>query len=194
MLRANFLYHMAREQTHGAFHVPMSLIEAELQNLIKLEKRHVEMMKNGVRVEQVCRANINKLILQGSAARFLLAKDFLVVSDKLRKMRPPSHRFSISRSYYAMYHAARSLAFVYHNGDNYQDHKELYKWLPPDLPEVEAWQNSLKDARVRRNEADYDPYPVGEDDFKAISNSQLKSAIAFCAQVEAYLKEKGCAL
>lgn len=174
--------------------MPISIVEAELQSLIKLQKSHVELMKNGVRVEQVCNATIENLIIQGVTTRYRLAKDILSLAAKLRKLRPPSYRFSISRSYYAMYHAARSLAFLVNAGDNYQEHKDLFKGLPDDFPNVDVWRNELKDARVRRNEADYDPYPIGESDFQVLSKDLLKAATNFCGEVEVYLRNKGCPL
>lgn len=174
--------------------MPLSIVEAELQLLIKLEKRQVELMKNGVRVQSVCMQTIDALIIEGTTARFRLARKFLVTAKKLRKLRPPAHRSSTSRSYYSMYHAARSVSFIAHSGDNFQEHKDIYKGLPDDFPDVDVWRNNLKDARVRRNEADYDPYPVSESDFKRLSKQLLNWATDFCDEAEVYLRNKGCAL
>ena len=41
------------------------------------------------------------------------------------------YRASVSRSYYAMYHAMRAAVFVFHGGDDHQEHKILPAKHPP---------------------------------------------------------------
>lgn len=103
-------------------------------------------------------------------------------------------RSSISRSYYGMYHGARALAFLSLEGDDNEGHNELHKGLPEDFPDVEQWRNALKDARLRRNEADYDPYPVGESEFAVIGRTQIGIVTNFLNETESYLRARGCPL
>jgi type I restriction enzyme R subunit len=41
--------------------------------------------------------------------------------------------------------------------------------LPSDLPNVEAWRNKIKDARLKRNEADYEPFLSSDPTFSSLS-------------------------
>jgi hypothetical protein len=91
-----------------------------------------------------------------------------------------------------MYHAARTVAYVFHQGDDHEGHMALHNALPGDFPDVDRWKNNLKDARVRRNEADYEPYPKPDSDFAAVARSQLVTATSFLAEAENYLRTKGC--
>ena len=109
-------------------------------------------------------------------------------------MKPARWRDAISRSYYAMYHAARSIAYVAHGGDDNEAHESVYKAIPADFVDNEKWQNELKEARLRRNEADYDPYPPRDLKFKSISVTLSLKAHTFCGLAEGYLQTKGCAL
>jgi hypothetical protein len=91
-----------------------------------------------------------------------------------------------------MYHAARTVSFVFHAGDDHQDHRDLHKGIPDEFPDSERWRNDLKEARLRRNEADYDPYPKPDDEFAAVSKVQLRTATDFLQVAEQYLRGKGC--
>ncbi|MGE3066876.1 MAG: HEPN domain-containing protein, partial [Hyphomicrobiaceae bacterium] len=121
-----------------------------------------------------------------------LARHFLNSAKRFQRLRPPSFRDSVSRSYYSMYHAARTVTYVFHRGDDHEEHNALHKALPDDLPNVDQWRNDLKAARLRRNEADYEPYPKPDGDFAAIGKSQLTNAATFLIVTETYLKAKGC--
>jgi uncharacterized protein (UPF0332 family) len=167
-------------------------LEQELLSLLKYKKAHIVFLKHGVRLEAIGGAQIDVLMLRVSADRFALARYFLASARRLQRMRPPSFRDSVSRSYYSMYHAARTIAYVFHQGDDHEDHMALYKALPDDFPDVDRWRNDLKDARLRRNEADYDPYPKPDGEFAGVGRSQLATATSFLAEAENYLRTKGC--
>lgn len=170
----------------------VSQLELELHSLLKFKKSQVDLLKNGVRLQAVGGGTIESLMLKACADRFALSGYFLQSAARLRKMRPPSHRNSTSRSYYSMYHAARTVSFLFHAGDDNQDHKDLHKGIPDEFPDSERWRNDLKEARLRRNEADYEPYPIPDDEFSAISSQQLKTATDFLSVAEQYLRGKGC--
>lgn len=174
--------------------MPLNALEQELQTLAKFKASHLDLLKNGVRIHRACGSEIADLILLVGAERIRLSKEFLSVSEKLCRMRPPSYRNSISRSYYAMYHAARGVAYVYKSGDDFENHNLLHNGIPNEFPNAEQWKNDLKDARLKRNEADYDPYPASELDFEQACKNQLSIARNFILESERYLRTKGCAI
>ncbi len=172
----------------------ITLLEQELQSLLKFKTAQVALLRNGIRLEALGGAPIDDLMLKACCDRVALAKHFLVSAKKLRTMRPSSYRNSISRSYYAMYHAARTISYIFVAGDDNQEHKDLHKGIPEEFPDFERWRNDLKEARLRRNEADYDPYPLSNAEFAAVSRTQLKTATDFLQVTEQYLRGKGCQL
>lgn len=174
--------------------MPLSPTEIELALLLKFKKSQINLLRNGVRIEGVAGRAIDELIKDASAARFRLALRFLNSANKLRSLRPMLHRDSISRSYYAMYHSARAVVFLAHQGDDFEAHDKLAGGMPADFPDVEKWKNELKEARLKRNEADYDPYPPGHLPFRVMSFALFRSASEFATECSTYLEGKGCAL
>jgi uncharacterized protein (UPF0332 family) len=100
---------------------------------------------------------VAQLIPQITSDRLRLAGENLRTGDQL--ILTNQFRFAISRYYYAMYHAARSIVFAEIKGDDHQAHSELPRHLPPGMPNISARAQELISARLLRNEADYDPYP-----------------------------------
>lgn len=172
----------------------LSPLEIELLALITFKKSTLDALRNGVRVEQKGYGTISELVLLGCADRFALARAFLGTAERFRKLRPPSHRDCTSRAYYSMYHAARAICFVHHGGDDHEEHRVLPKHIPPDFPDAAAWANKLSEARLLRNQADYDPYPKPDQEFTQISRQQLKNANDFLAMAENYLRARGCVI
>jgi len=95
---------------------------------------------------------------------------------------------AVSRSYYAMYHAMRAAAFVFHGGDDHQEHQTLPGKAPDDMQTRDLWSNKLKDARERRNAADYDPYPKSETAWRLPALDLVAEARRFVGEVRTYLK------
>jgi hypothetical protein len=93
-----------------------------------------------------------------------------------------------------MYHAARAVAYLSNQGDDLEAHDKVAGGLPANFPNLAQWQNALKDARLRRNEADYDPYPTGERNFVAVNRALLAGATEFSRECEAFLRANGCPL
>lgn len=170
----------------------LTQLEEALQSLLEFKKAQIDLLKNGVRLETIGQQTIDALMLKACVDRFALSQHFLGSAARLRKMRPACYRNSTSRSYYSMYHAARTVSYLYHSGDDHQDHRELHKGIPDEFPDAERWRNDLKEARLRRNEADYDPYPMADDDFADVSRIQLRVATDFLQAAEQYLRGKGC--
>lgn len=134
----------------------LSPFETELLQLAKYKKSQIDWLRNGIRIEQLAGRPIDDLVLHACTARHRLASHFLISANVLLKAKPARHRDSISRSYYALYHAARAVVYCSNKGDDHQEHDQLYRHLPADFPNTDGWKSELKEARLKRNEADYD--------------------------------------
>jgi uncharacterized protein (UPF0332 family) len=178
----------------GGTEVALSPLEVELLLISKYKKSQIDWLRNGIRIEQAAGRSIGDLLLQACAARHSLAGHFLKSAALLLKVKPARHRDGISRSYYSMYHAARAVVFLANQGDDHQEHDQLYRFLPSDFPDVDSWQNELKDARLKRNEADYDFFPKSNLSFRTASISLFGKAKEFHAECTHYLRNRGCPL
>ena len=65
-----------------------------------------------------------------------------------------------------MYHSARAITFAVTVGDDHQSHPSLPRNLPPGLPKRAQREVELTDARLIRNQADYDCYPTIETEWR----------------------------
>ncbi|HZP75844.1 MAG TPA: HEPN domain-containing protein [Pseudolabrys sp.] len=174
--------------------MPLSAVETEIALLQKFKKNQIDLLRNGVRIEGVTGRSIVELVKEACVARVRLSNGFLTSARRLLSLRPMLHRDAISRSYYAMYHAGRAVAFFANQGDDYEPHDKLAGGLPPDFPDVERWRNALKDARLLRNEADYEPFPQGNAGFRRTSSQMMRVAVEFTTECTTYLRGKGCGL
>jgi hypothetical protein len=93
-----------------------------------------------------------------------------------------------------MYHAARSVAFVAHGGDDFEAHDKLPGHLPPDFADRARWENRLKAARLDRDRADYEPYPKRDASFRAAAIDTLRAAENLIDECRSYLRSEGCAV
>lgn len=91
-----------------------------------------------------------------------------------------------------MYHAIRAVAYFNEGGDDKESHATLPGAVPSDFTDSAIWQNELKDARSRRNEADYDPYPINPSDWRDVARDLQGKAPTLLVLAESYLKKKGC--
>lgn len=91
-----------------------------------------------------------------------------------------------------MYHSLRACAFVFHGGDDHEEHSKLPTKIPPDFEDRESWGNKLKVAREIRNRADYDPYPKSNSAWKSDALALQANAEDFLKICRTYLKRKGC--
>lgn len=128
------------------------------------------------------------------ADRWELARVNLSDARRSSIQTPPRYRLVISSAYYAMYHGFRAAAFLYHEGDDHQDHDKLPNGIPSDLPNQLSWQNSLKQARLARNRADYDPYPKSNLAWRGDATVALTSATDALKEIRTYLNGKGCTI
>lgn len=168
-------------------------LEQQLLRVSKSSQRQLAAFRDGVYITSSTTRSLDDLRDQACADRLELAESFLKVGDRLMRARPPEYRSAIGRYYYAMYHCMRAVVFFVHNGDDHQKHDVLPSHTPKDLPNSALWENRLKDARSRRNDADYDPYPTALGASKQAAIDLRKHAQDFVPVVRSYLKSKGCA-
>lgn len=176
----------------GPIRVNTSL-ETVLARITQADKKTLSLFVEGVSVEARTSRVIADLQHQACADRINLSSSFLISADKLLRARPGQYRSAISRYYYSMYHSARAVVYFAHGGDDHEKHSVLPTKLPGDFPSSSFWQNELKDARLNRNSADYDPYPSSWRHWQALAKGLNATAPNFLQIAKQYLKQKGCA-
>lgn len=132
---------------------------------------------------------IQQLVQQATSDRLGLAGEHLVTADAL--VLTGQYRSSISRHYYAMYHAARAVVFAEVGGDDHEQHSVLPANLPSSLPDRASRAAKLTDARALRNEADYDLYPLGQPDWEQDARALAPVAATFVAACEQFAIQNG---
>ncbi len=170
----------------------MDPFEADLQKVSELKKRDLGHLFQGEQLTKKHSRPILLLMQEASAARYRLAK--LHLNQASTASAQNEHRCAISRAYYAMYQSMRAVVFLVTQGDDHEAHSELSTKLPDDFPNQATWANDLKNARLARNSADYDPYPTDAAHWEGVSKSTFKSAQALLAVAEKYLKNRGVTL
>ena len=88
----------------------------------------------------------------------------------------------------------RACAFICHEGDDYEEHSKLPLNIPPDFDTAVDWQNKLKDARLARNNADYEAYPKSDRAWQKTAEVIKSDADLLLTTSRNYLKTKGCTL
>lgn len=167
---------------------------SRLIRISEAEGQLVQNWKEGVSLQAAASATIDALLLSAGAYRWRLAVGHRRDANVLMRLPKPLYRSATSRFYYAMYHAVRAAVYVFHRGDDHQEHSQLPLNLPADFPNSQQWKNSLKSAREYRNRADYDPHPLSDAAFK-LGALQLKAEAAeLLPLARLYLVGKGCPL
>ncbi|MFG2538719.1 HEPN domain-containing protein [Streptomyces sp. NPDC048511] len=123
------------------------------------------------------------------ADRLLLAGEKLRAGDHL--LIGGEHRSAISRHYYAMYQAARAIVFAETGGDDYERHNILPRNLPPSLEDSAKREAELTNARLLRNQADYDVYPLSDSDWETDARSLASTAANFVQICETFASTNG---
>lgn len=162
--------------------------------LSKSDAKAINNYRLGVQISQTMGQPIEDLLEIASEDRFKFARRHLNVALSSLTTAQPNYRNALARGYYSMYHAARAIVYLASKGDDHQEHSELPKHLPGDLSNRDQWENSLKNARLERNRADYDPYPKGDKSFKQSAEAVVGDAKLFLKVAKAYLIKKGCNL
>ena len=166
----------------------------ELLAISKSTKESLAAFKRGVHLERTTRKSIDDLTRQACIDRLRLSRLFLRAAKRALGAKPSQCRQSISRGYYSMYHAVRATVYHSFGGDDHQDHSEVARHLPGDFPNRVDWENEFKEARLRRNEADYDPYPLSDEGFRKVAKETVIKAIELHKVVLTYLGSRGISI
>ena len=166
------------------------LSDKNLLRISKAEKKLVETWQEGAYLAS--RASIPQATLIVAVHRWRLARSFLKQGIMIEDAQGFAVRSAISRYYYSMYHALRAAAYVFHGGDDYEEHRALPSKLPSDFPNVAHWVNALKNAREMRNQADYDPYPRTNAPLTPNAAALRGEAKVLVPLTRTYLTGKGC--
>ena len=171
--------------------MPRVLPHDRLNRLAKSTNEQIKYWKEGVSLQNDSGQTISQLMSTAAADRWHFAYEHRHNANKLLRSKPPLYRSAISRYYYSMYHAMRACVFVSHEGDDHQEHRELPLHIPDDFPPGPNWQNMLRNARVLRNRADYEPYPKSNIAWKQDALDLKKEADLFLSTTRTYLQNKG---
>src|SRR5260221_8119402 len=174
--------------------MPIVLPRDRLKRIAQAECRVIASWKEGVSLERDSGRQIQQLLCMVAADRWWLAQAHRGHANKLLGARPALYRSAVSRYYYSMYHAMRACVFIFHQGDDHQEHSALPLKIPIDFDPATDWQNKLKNARLARNRADYEAYPKADKSWRKAAFSMKGDADLLIATARQYLKIKGCVL
>jgi uncharacterized protein (UPF0332 family) len=155
-------------------------------------KRDLDRFDQAMVLQDVFRCSIHELRLRVVRDRIGLAVHCLTTAKRALKHRPVSYRLIVGRSYYAMYHAVRAVVFLSHGGDDHEAHDKLPGQFPKDFHDHANWENVLKNARLDRNRADYEPYPKRDAAFRQTAFDTCRAAQDLIQECRIYLRSKGC--
>ncbi|MGE8565258.1 MULTISPECIES: HEPN domain-containing protein [Achromobacter] len=166
------------------------ITENELLLVSKSNQETLRGFARGVQLTTRSGRSIHELQVRVALDRLKLANLHLRQASAAARAKAPHHRATVSRAYYAMYHAARAVTYLAIGGDDHEGHSVLPMKLPADFPDCDEWKNRLKIARLERNRADYDPYPAGDVEFSDSAGELLQNARMLVKLSRAYLHSK----
>jgi uncharacterized protein (UPF0332 family) len=130
-----------------------------------------------------------QLVQQAVSDRLMLAGEHLRAGDQL--LLATQYRSAISRHYYAMYQAARAIVFAENRGDDYERHSILPRNLPTSMKGAAIRENKLVNARLLRNQADYDVYPMSPGHWESDARTLAITAGEFVQACEDFALANG---
>lgn len=166
------------------------ITENELLLVSKSNRETLNGFSRGVQLTSRSGKSIHELQVRVALDRIKLANLHLRQAATASRSKVPQYRTTVSRAYYAMYHAARAATYISIGGDDHEQHSVLPTKLPADFPNCDEWKNRLKIARLERNRADYDPYPAGDRYFGDSAEKMLQDARLLLRLARAYLQSK----
>ncbi|WP_131831968.1 hypothetical protein [Mycobacteroides abscessus] len=167
-------------------------LRSRLQRVSEADQALLKHFAEGESLATTFGRSIEDIRHQAAADRLKLGEHFLRIGKRVSNTPNRDWRSVIGRYYYAMYHSMRAVAFYTHGGDDHQAHSKLAQKIPTDFPNRILRANELKDARTRRNEADYDLFPKGSPHFRTNAIYLAPIAVQFVSECRAYMQQKGC--
>lgn len=162
----------------------------DLLFISKSPKERLDYLAFGATLVSRTGFEVKQLRIKAARDRLQLAASFLKEASALYSAGTCMRRTVVSRAYYSMYHALRAATFVCFGGDDHEQHTVLPSKLPTDFPDCTRWQNALKNARLERNRADYDPYPRRDQRFDAVAQTLVAEATALVSLTRRYIASK----
>lgn len=156
------------------------------------QSRKVNEFRAGVSLEARTGYTVHEIVGRVTLDRIQFGVRLLQSAQRLIRLRPQECRQATSRGYYAMYHIMRAVVFFVVGGDDHEKHSVLPDHIPSDFPNQGHWQNRLKNARLERNRADYEPYPSSDKGFETAARTIVSETDALLPVARAYLRRKGC--
>lgn len=170
----------------------MPLTEDQLLRVAKADVKTVGLWNAGVVLFRDAGESIFHSQCRVVAARLAHGDLTRAHGTTVMAMPQPIFRLAVNRFYYAMYDYMRAVVYFSTRGDDHQEHSVLPQAIPDDFPQRAQWQTTLKDARLGRNSADYDPYPYDDVNWQALAQQlqiRANDLPAYCLQ---YLRQRGC--
>lgn len=90
-----------------------------------------------------------------------------------------------------MYQAARAVTFAETKGDDHERHNILPRNLPANIGNRTARESELVNARLLRNQADYDVYPISESDWESDARALSAAAANFVQIADSFALTNG---
>lgn len=163
-------------------------------DVARAPKAEIDSWKRGVSIEAKAGESISAIFKRACVFRYRLGDEFLTAARIEIKKAKPKNRSAVGRSYYAMYHYVRAVVYLSYGGDDHEAHSNVPKKIPDDFPDRALWQNRLREARLERNRADYDPFPLSNLSYKASAAKIFGYAVGFSKVTKRYLQSKGVVL
>ena len=168
------------------------------KRLLRVSQARAELIQSwneGISLVSDSGRTVVELLEKVAVDRWLFASTQHAQAKMLMKHNPPLYRSAISRYYYAMYHAMRACVFLSSSGDDHEEHSKLPLHIPSDFDQGGVgWQVKLKDARLARNRADYEPYPKANTAWRGTALTLQSDAEDLLKTSRLYLRAKGCSL
>ena len=166
------------------------ITDSELLLISKAKQEKLKNYSEGVSLAARSGKSIEELRVKVAKDRLALAQQQLIAAKKAIDSTSSLSRTAVSRAYYAMYHAARAATYISFGGDDHEEHSKLPTQLPDDFPDVQNWKIKIKNARLDRNRADYDPYPKKDSEFKECAETLYADARSFLRSAKDYVQTK----
>jgi uncharacterized protein (UPF0332 family) len=168
---------------------PLTNTEKTIQRVAEATSGKIADWREGVSIETRFGQPIQDIMKTGISDRVRLARRFHREGKQAQSS--GRNREAISRYYYCMYHLFRSVVFFSTNGDDHQKHADVSQHIPNDFPDSNSWKNDLKAARLLRNSADYDLYPLLDSKWKNDVDQVADQATKALVTAKTYFLSKG---
>ena len=165
--------------------IPNSLLSC----LERISSERYQLLRSFAEEGMFSTADLERIMEEFTIQRYNLAKSFHESAKAIPINADIDARNVISRSYYAMFHAARAVNFHFNRYDE-EKHEEVIKSIGGILGN--SLQNQLLKWKEKRILVDYSPFP--EFDLMDYANRSKKEAEEFLKECKTFLSKRGVSL